>query len=139
MVVTLDLSVLIDAIRSPEHAEQLAAFALSGHRIGISSVVVAELELGARTPRARASLRTGMLGRLLASNGHLAPAPEDWFEMGRLLAEHPEWAHTASRQNDILLAQQCARLGWALVTRDADFVALRPLCPGLAILPPFPA
>jgi predicted nucleic acid-binding protein len=134
----LDSNVLVDAIRQPQMRTALIAFLDRGAEVALSSVVVAELEFGARTPKARRLLEHGILEPVSRRGMVRAPAEKDWQHMGRLLSDHPEWARTASRQNDVLLGIQSAANGWTLVTRDRDFTELRRHVPALRTVLAFP-
>lgn len=138
MIWTLDSNVLVDAIRQPRMRTDLIAFLDRGAEIALSSVVVAELEFGARTSSARRLLEEGILKPVSRRGMVRAPVERDWRQMGRLLGDHPEWARTASRQNDVLLGIQSAANGWTLVTRDRDFTELRRHVPALRTVQSFP-
>jgi len=135
---SLDSNILVDALRIPEARARLAAFIAEGNVVVMSSIVVAEMEFGARTARAVALLDADEIGMLLRRGRIIAPSESDWRRTGRLLGDHPEWARTASRQNDVLLAVQCAERGWALITRDRDFGEFMEHLPSLRLFPPFP-
>jgi predicted nucleic acid-binding protein len=136
---TIDSSALIDAVRLPDAAARLRAFVAEGHRIVLSSVIVAELEAGARTPRARAALESGVLGHLLRRGRIEAPDADVWQRSGRFLGDHAEWKQTPGQQNDVLLAMQSRQRGWTLISRDRDFGRLSQHILGLRVLPPFPS
>lgn len=136
MRLCLDTNILVDAVRSRALRERLADLLATEAEIVLSSVVVSEVEGGIRTPRDRRTVEEGLVGTLFREAVISAPSEEDWLGTGRLLAERRDWSRTASRQNDVLLAMQCARLGWELVTRDVDFLALEALVPGLRVLAP---
>jgi hypothetical protein len=48
-------------------------------------------------------------------------------------------APSANRLSDVLLACQAREFGWTIVTRDADFAAIRRSVTGLKVAAPFPA
>lgn len=138
MIFSFDSSVLIDFVRAPARHPGFDVLSESAEEVAISSVVVFELEAGAKWPKARRQLEEGPVGLLLREAAIIAPDEEDWVRTGRLIGERTEWARTASRQNDVLLAHQCARLDWLLITRDADFAEIARYVPGLRIAPPRP-
>ncbi len=138
MIWSLDSNVFIDGLRIADAEADMAEFLRSGPDVEVSSIVAAELEKGARTPRARARLESGVIGALLRRGRVVAPNDSEWQRMGRLLGDHPEWPRTASRQNDVLLAVQCVERGWALVTRDKDFAGIARALPALRSVLPFP-
>lgn len=139
MTFTIDSSALIDAVRVPDVAARLRAFVAEGHPIVLSSVVVAELEAGARTPRARAVLETGVLRHLLRPGRIEAPDADVWQRTGRFLRDHAEWKQTPGQQNDVLLAMQSRQRGWTLISRDRDFGRLSQHVLGLRVIPRFPS
>lgn len=139
MTFTIDSSALIDAVRLPALAARLRAFVAEGHPLLLSSVVVAELEAGARTARARAALESDVLGNLLRRGRIEAPDADVWQRTGRFLGDHGEWKQTPGQQNDVLLAMQSRQRGWTIITRDRDFERLSQHILGLRVLPPFPS
>lgn len=138
MTWSLDSNVLVDALRIPAAGVALEEFLAAGNRVVLSSVVAAELEFGARSPGAIERLEVGVVGLLLRRGEISAPDEKEWQRMGRLLGDHPEWVRTAGRQNDVLLASQCAERGWTLLTRDTDFGPIRRALPTLSLALPFP-
>ncbi len=135
---TVDTNVLVDALRTPADLDSLKIFLLDGHEVWISSVVVAEIVSGARSPRAKSQLEAGLVAKLIDSGRVLPPDDAEWRAAGRLLADHAGWAHTAGLQNDVLLAVQATRRKWRVITRDGDFREIAKYLPGLAVHAPFP-
>lgn len=135
MIYTLYTNVLIDALRQPGELDRLKAFlgwALPS--TVLSSAVVAELTAGTRTLRAREALERQFLAPFERRGRILAPSTGAW----RRAAAVVEAAPSADRLSDVLLACQAREFGWAIVTRDADFAAIRKSVTGLRTAAAFP-
>jgi predicted nucleic acid-binding protein len=144
---TLDSSVLVDAIRTPGGYEALGDF-MSWARgdVYLSSVVVAELEAGARSPASRERLDERFLAPFERREHVVAPTASEWRRAGRVLGEFDASAVRESGDpgspvphlNDALLAVQARNQGWVVITRDGGFGELTAKVPGLRVLRPFP-
>ena len=135
MIYTLDTNVLVDALRQPAELDRLKAFlgwALPS--TVLSSVVVAELTAGARTPKAREALEKQFLAPFDRRGRIRAPGDASWRRAAQTLG-----IASGGEFNDALLACQAREHGWTIVTRDADFGALRRSVSGLKVAEPFPA
>lgn len=121
-MVILDTNVYLDAERDSELGEQIAEF-VAGHGeiVGLSSVVLAELLIGARSAAARERIIAATLGATDAEYV-LTPTQADWHAAGDALAALGGGQATKGRSfwNDLLLAISCARVGATVVTRNAD-------------------
>jgi predicted nucleic acid-binding protein len=139
VIYTLDTNIIIDALRQPTELERFKAFlgwALPS--TVLSSVVAMELTQGARTPKAREVLADQFLAPFERRGRIHVPSAAVWRRAGTVLAVAPG-APTAARQNDVLVACQARESGWIVITRDADFTALRRTVRGLALAAPYPA
>lgn len=135
MIYTLDTNVLVDALRQPAELDRLKAFlSWALPSTVLSSVVVAELTAGARTPKAREALEQQFLAPFDRRGRILAPSVAAWRRAGAVVGA----AVSANRLIDVLLACQTREFGWTLVTRDADFTAIRKSITGLKVAAPFP-
>lgn len=139
MIYTLDTNVLVDALRQPAELDRLKAFlSWALPSTVLSSVVVADLTVGARRPKAREVLEQQFLAPLERRGRILAPSAAAWRRAATVFGAAMD-APSASRLNDVLLACQVREFGWTIVTRDADFTALRRSVTGLKVAAPFPA
>jgi predicted nucleic acid-binding protein len=139
VIYTLDTNVLIDALRQPAELDRLKAFlSWALPSTVLSSVVVAELILGARLPKAREALEQQFLAPFERRGRILAPSAAAWQRAATILTARGG-APSANHLSDALLACQTREFGWTLVTRDADFAALRRSITGLKTVAPFPA
>jgi predicted nucleic acid-binding protein len=139
VIYTLDANVIVDALRQPEELNRLKAFlSWALPATVLSSVVAAELTIGARTNRARRALDDLLLAAFDRRGRILAPSTAAWRRAGAVLSRTASSGLSASRQNDALLATQARERGWTVVTRDRDLHALRSLVSGLQVAPPFP-
>lgn len=139
MIYTLDTNVLVDALRQPAELDRLKEFLSWGlPSTVLSSVVVAELTLGARTPKAREALEQQFLAPFERRGRLLAPSAAAWRRTAIVLSAM-SGAVTASRLGDVLLACQTREFGWTVITRDSDFNAIRRMVIGLKVAAPFPA
>jgi predicted nucleic acid-binding protein len=139
MIFTLDTNVLVDALRQSTELDRLKAFltwALPS--TVLSSVVAAELTVGARTNKARRALDDLFLDAFDRRGRIVAPSASVWRRTGAVLGKIGPAGLSASRHNDALLAVQAREGGWTLVTRDRDFESLRPLVAGLKFTAPYP-
>lgn len=139
MIYTLDTNVVVDALRQPAELEALKAFlSWALPSMVLSSIVAAELMAGARSDKSRRLLEDGVLAAFERRGRVVAPSAGTWRRAGALLARTAGSGLSASRQNDTLLAVQAREHGWLLITRDADFAALRSHVTGLRIGAPYP-
>ena len=139
----LDTNIYIDALRDPDERAALRDFqAWALPSIYLSSVVILELEAGARTP-ADAELLDQTLVAAYGRRGRIVtPSPEAWLSTGKALAA----LRSHTRQDvpafqlihDILLGFSCREHGLTLVTRDTDFRSVARLVPGLRVIGPWP-
>ncbi len=136
MICTLDTSVLVDALRQSAELDRLKAFlSWALPSTVLSSVVVAELMAGARSAKAREALEQQFLAPFERRGRILAPSAAAWRRAAANMGPSP----TASRLSDMLLACQAREYGWTIVTRGADFTAIRKSITGLKVAAPFPA
>jgi predicted nucleic acid-binding protein len=139
VIYTLDTNVFVDALRQPPELDRLKAFlSWALPSTVVSSIVAAELTAGARSDRARRALDDALLAPFERRRRIVAPTTMAWRRAGAVLARLGAAGVSASRANDVLLAVQAREHGWAIVTRDRDFRALRPHVSGLQIMVPFP-
>lgn len=139
MIYTLDTNVLVDALRQPGELDRLKAFlSWALPSTVLSSVVVAELTAGARTAKAREALEHQFLAPFERRGRILAPSAAAWRRAATVTGATTA-ARSANRFNDVLLACQAREFGWTIVTRDADFGAIRRSATGLKVAAPFPA
>lgn len=129
--VVLDTTVMIEALRHPEHLPALTrAFRL--RRIWLTSVTVAELYAGTRSVRdARALDR--MVDVFARGQRLLTPDQEDWQRAGQLIARFIRRYGAVSPRDhlaDVLIVILAARLHGTVVTanrrhfeRWADFAS----------------
>lgn len=131
-----DTNVYLDAIESPAFLASLAAFITRHGPLLVSSVVVAELVLGAARPAQHQSI----LKELTAGGLAQAPNEGDWAKAAIAVARLESGpGKSRSFWNDALLAAQSARLRCTLITSNrADFERLQRAIP-VSIAPPFPA
>lgn len=139
MIYTLDTNIFVDALRQPSALDRLKAFlSWALPSTVLSGVVAAELTAGARNEKARRILDDALLAPFARRARIVAPSTAAWRRAGSILARTSTSGTSASRQNDVLLAVQAREHGWAIVTRDDDFRALRPMVSGLRVIAPFP-
>jgi predicted nucleic acid-binding protein len=100
----------------------------------LSSVVAAELTAGARTPKALEVLDHSFLAPFERRGRILAPGDAAWRRAAQVIG-----SASGNAFNDALLACQAREHGWTVLTRDADFGALRRSISGLKVAAPFPA
>jgi len=134
VIYTLDTNIVVDALRQPADLDRLKAFlSWALPSTVLSSVVAAELTVGARTPKARDVLDQAFLAPFERRGRILAPSNAAWRR-----AAHLRGVASGNAFNDALLACQSREYGWTLLTRDADFGALRRTVSGLKVAAPFP-
>jgi len=132
----VDTNVYLEAAADPGVRSRFAEFVMRYGIPFLSSVVVAEVALGARKPASGAAA-----ARSLHSVGTaLAPSHDDWLTAASAVARlEAGFGKSRSFWNDALLAAQCARLGHILITYNlSDFERLQREIP-LTLTPPFPA
>ncbi len=138
MIYTLDTNVVVDALRQPADLDSLKAFlSWALPSTVLSSIVVAELTLGARTPKALQALDDIFLAPFERRGRILAPSAAAWRRAAAVLGS--SGGATANRFNDTLLACQAREHGWTILTRDADFGPLRRSVTGLKVATPYPS
>ena len=138
MIYTLDTNVLIDALRPADMLPLKEFLEWALPHTALSSVVASELLAGARTESARRLVERDLLGAFERRGRILAPSAAAWEKTGLVLGRAATASIGASWQNDLLLAHTAREFGWTLITRDKDFVRIRPLVKGLRIEAPFP-
>ena len=139
MIYTLDTNVLVDAVRQPAELDRLKAFlSWALPSTVLSSVVAAELVVGARSGKAREALEAEFLAPFERRGRILAPSEAAWRRAAHVMAATGSGSG-ANRQNDALLASQAREFGWTIITRDTDFGPLRRAVAGLKVAVPFPA
>jgi predicted nucleic acid-binding protein len=139
VIFTLDTNVLVDALRQPAELDRLKGFlSWALPSTVLSSVVVAELTVGARRPKARDALDQQFLAPFDRRGRILAPSAAAWRRAAAVLAAR-SGVLSANHLSDALLACQAREFGWTLVTRDSDFTAIRRTVSGLKTIAPFPA
>lgn len=123
-----DTNVLVDWINRGDHEEVVLR---PGSIRVLSSVVEMELRAGLRTRRDR--LAVDGLTRAYAKAARIVcPTPRVFAEAGGLLsklARQGMEARRASLVNDVLIALSARSVGATVVTRDADFQAIRAVAP----------
>ena len=88
MKYALDSNCYIDAARDPlAHAALEAFTAKEAPRLYLSSVVAAELQAGARTPRDRRQLEEHVLAPFLRRGRVLTPSGAAWDALGLTLSQ----------------------------------------------------
>ena len=121
-MILLDTNVYIDAGRDRDVGRAVAELvAASGDVVGLSSVVVAELLIGAGSRAERDRVLAATVD-VTPPDAVITPTHSDWRTAGDALASLGGGAATKGRSfwNDLLLATSCARVGATLVTRNAD-------------------
>jgi predicted nucleic acid-binding protein len=114
-----DTSALLDAIRRPERWPMLMQSMQSG-QVWLSSVVLAELYAGTRSPDDRLILdRIAMTMRRI--DRLLTPDDGDWIRAGRLIARRVRLQgalRPRDHQADVLILISAARLRGVVVTAN---------------------
>lgn len=119
MAYVLDTNVFIDVEQSDAFAEAASHF-LATHAVRVSSVVVAELIVGARTTSTRKRVLENLRAQA-AVLGEVTPTSEDWQMAATAWVKlSPASTERRSVWNDLLLAASCARSGAILVTSNRD-------------------
>ena len=121
-MLVLDTNVYVDMFADRALAQHVSAtLAGTRHPLHVSSVVLAELLAGATTTRARREVESFVLPPATADR-RLTPTHDDWVTAASALAALGGDAVTTRRSfwNDLLIAASCARVGAALMTRNAD-------------------
>jgi len=139
MIYTLDTNVVIDAVRDPIERlpfKQFLEWALP--RTALSSVVASELLAGARTEATRRLVEDELLAPFERRGRIVAPSVTAWQRVGLLRGRESGRRIGTDWQNDLLLASSARELGWVVITRDADFAAIRTHVRGLRIEAPYP-
>lgn len=118
----LDTNIYIGAAEYETFAEEAAAFVeRADQRLGVSSVVIAELLIGltdeAERPTVLANVYDTVSSRFLVTPSH-----DDWERAGDALRRLGGSAGTPRRSfwNDLLLAASCARTESTLITNNLD-------------------
>lgn len=121
-MIVLDTNVYIDAGHDRTVGARVAdLIATSGDTVGLSSVVLAELLIGAASADERRRVVAATVGVTEPGN-LLTPTHADWRAAGDALAALGGSDATRGRSfwNDLLIAASCARAGAMLVTRNVD-------------------
>ncbi len=141
----IDTNVYVDSFGDVAKAEALKSFFYT--RLAdtlLSAVVVQELRVGARTPRAASALEAEIFAPFERRGRGFAPSPAAFKECGRVLVdlitkEGIEYADARrALVNDVLLAVSCREHGIVLITTDTDFAMIRRHCRGLRTVAPWP-
>lgn len=140
MIYTLDTNLWIDALRIPAELDRLKGFlSWALPQTMLTTMVAAELLAGARTAAARSALEAEVLEPFARRGRLCAPSVGAWRRAGLLLGELGGRQGQAGWQNDVLLSCMAREHGWIVLTRDADFQALRPHVRGLQLAAPYPS
>lgn len=132
-----DTNIYVMSANDASFAAEFEAFRLGTDPLVVSTVVLSELTLG--LPRRETQER--MVRALTAAAPALTPTGADWLRAASALAQLGGELETTSRSfwNDAILAAQCERLGFTLITRNAaDFRRLRRHI-DVRVSSPFPA
>lgn len=136
-MVVLDTNVYLDAGRDDALRGRIDAFVRAHPApLGLSSVVVAELLIGASTRNDRRLILAATVDAVPAEY-LLTPNRDDWQTAGDALCALGGEGATKGRSfwNDLLIAASCARTGATLVTRNAeDFQRIQRVIP-VAVAP----
>lgn len=139
----LDTNVLIDALRDPKDRAALFDFqdwALPSTYL--SSIVVLELEAGARSSADAQAADQLLVGPFERRRRLITPSAADWRSTGMAIAKlriaTGKPAPAFHLIHDILLGFSCREHGVTLVTRDKDFRQVARLIPGLRVVAPWP-
>ncbi|MBI4493601.1 MAG: PIN domain-containing protein [Chloroflexi bacterium] len=114
-----DTSALLDALRRPDRWPALDRSLRSGH-VWLSSVVVAELYAGTRSP-ADALLLDRIVAALERVQRVLTPTAADWARAGRLMARRIRLQGDLRPRDhlaDVLILVSAARLHGVVVTAN---------------------
>lgn len=121
-MVLFDTNIYLDVFRDADRAGILAGVTESVQDMfAVSSVVVAELLVGARSARDREELVAEVLGPV-DGDRLLTPTHGDWETAGDALRRLGGDRVTSRRSfwNDLLIAASCARTDATLVTSNRD-------------------
>lgn len=130
----LDTNLYVRAFRNESDAAELERF-YSGFApaVFLSSVVVHEILVGARTPQKRRQVEERMARPFRRTKRIVTPSHGAWQEAGTSLARLAAAEGLDLRRvpksfvNDVLLAASCRESGMVLVTDNAaDFHRIRP-------------
>ncbi|HEY4219355.1 MAG TPA: type II toxin-antitoxin system VapC family toxin [Gemmatimonadaceae bacterium] len=125
----LDTNLYIDALRSEDGRNALAAFqAAFAPFLHFSAVVAQELRAGV-SANAAATLDAALFAPYERRGRLITPSYAAWKEAGRMLSElvaPAQWRSvTRSFVNDVLLAMSCREAGAVLVTaNERDFARI---------------
>ncbi|MDO8673433.1 MAG: PIN domain-containing protein [Dehalococcoidia bacterium] len=114
-----DTSVLIQFIRDPDMWPSFQK-ALASGRVWLSSVVVAELYAGTRSP-GDAQFLDSIVGALSRVDRTLTPSASDWARAGRLMGRYSRLRgefRTRDHLADVLILISAARLGGVVLTAN---------------------
>ena len=114
-----DTNVYVTSARDPDFANRFERFQLATDPLAMSTVVLAELLLGAAP-----AVHDRVVRSLTAGAPAIVPTGEDWLRAASALSKLGGELVTKSRSfwNDAILAAQCERLGLTLITSNrADF------------------
>jgi predicted nucleic acid-binding protein len=132
----VDTNVYIRSSNDAAFAARFEVFQRSTDPLFVSTVVLAEVILGARDP----SIHDDIVTALTAGTTAHTPISDDWLVAASAIARLGGEAVTKSRSfwNDAILAAQCERLGMTLITQNtADFRRLGRFI-GVTVEAPFP-
>lgn len=119
-----DTSIYIPYLRAQAYGSLLDRAARSG-RVRLSSVVLAELYAGTRSPRDKADLDT--VSRSYGSLGYLVtPSAEDWALAGQAIRRHRALVGDlvpSEHMHDLLILLSASRAGAVVVTENAAHFA----------------
>lgn len=129
----LDTNLYIYAFRSVAGAKELAHFLTAfGPAAHLSSVVLHELLVGAKTPAKSDEIRKRVAGPLERAGRVVTPTHGAWETAADAIARMARVEKRDLRSvpkslvNDYLLAASCREAGVTLITRDvADFAEIR--------------
>ena len=79
-----------------------------------------------------------LLGAFARRGRIVAPSVAAWAKTGLVLARATSASIGVSWQNDLLLAHTAGEFGWSLITRDKDFIRIRPRVKGLRVEASYP-
>jgi predicted nucleic acid-binding protein len=142
----LDTNIYIDAVRSDQVRALFSAFmARHGAHTLLSTIVLHELQVGARTASERWALDRTILEPSRSSDRLLEVDALTWGEASGIVRAlqrgrgNPEQLRLASFRFDILLAASCRRVGATLITANvSDFAAINAVR-GIRCVNHFPA
>jgi predicted nucleic acid-binding protein len=131
-VVIVDSSVWIDFLNGVTNPEtQWLDFALDRERIGLTTVILAEVLQGLRDDREAASVQSELLKFEILEIHDIALAVEAAGYYRRLRKQ----GHTIRKTVDVLIAAYCIRDDHTLLHRDRDFDVFEKLL-GLQVVRP---